>query len=74
MKRIVLAFFLVGAIGRSAEARPAPRPVAQHGRAIHPIPPEPRHTFVWFLVNWFVVPAAKGAVETAVRGAICAAL
>jgi len=79
MKRLLLAFVLVAAIGRGAEARPAPRPakptvVLQSVRVIHPIPHQPKHKFVWFVVNKIVVPAAVGAAEVTVRGAIVAAL
>jgi hypothetical protein len=74
MKRIVLVFVLVGPIGGVAEARPAPRPVVQHGRTIHPIHPRPKKNFVGFLIDKIIVPVAVGAVEMTVRGAVVAAL
>jgi hypothetical protein len=74
MKRIVLACVLAGVVGGSAEARPAPRPVVQHGRVVHPMHPRPKRNFVGFLIDKILVPAARDVVIASVRGAVVAAL
>jgi hypothetical protein len=79
MKRIVLAFVLVGAIGGSAEARPGPHPVAQHGHqakthAATAVAKPRQPTFVGFLVKELIWPGLKAGAKVAVTSAVVAAL
>jgi hypothetical protein len=67
MRRLLAALLLVTALGSRAESRP-----------VHPIPNQPKPTFVEWLIKKvigpIVVEGAKGLVATAVRSAIVAAL
>jgi hypothetical protein len=73
MKRIVLAFVLVGTIGGSAEARPAPRRQAKTQAAATVAKPR-RPTFVGFLVKELIWPGVKAGAKVAVASAVVAAL
>jgi hypothetical protein len=67
MRRFLTALVLVTLLGGAAESKP-----------VHPIPDQPKPTFVWWLMRQvigpIVVAGAKDLVASAVRSAICAAL
>ena len=67
MRRFLAALFLLTALGSRAESKP-----------IHPIPNQPKPTFVEWLIKKvigpIVVEGAKNLVADAVRSAIVAAL
>jgi hypothetical protein len=78
MKRVLAAVVMVRLFSGVAEARPArPRPTVtvEKVRVVrHPIPHEPRPTFVGWVVNKVMWPAVKKAVENKVTATVGAAV